>query len=67
VATEPDAPADARSVLVDGTTLSGLVEGRFETAASRMQAKYLTRAILAHCLDGASLNTRQILIDLQKL
>jgi len=67
VATEPDAAHDARSVLVDGSTLSGLQEGRFDSASSRAQAKYLTRAILSHCLDGASLNTRQILIDLQKL
>ncbi len=67
VAAESDAAADSRSMLVDGSTLSGLAEGRFESAGSRTQAKYLTRAILSHCLDGASLNTRQILIDLQKL
>ncbi len=52
---------------VSGETLADLAAGRFESAAARQQAKYLTRAILSHHLDGAPLNTRQILIDLHKL
>lgn len=52
---------------VAGSTLRELADGRFGSAASRQQAKYLTRAILSHHLDGAPLNTRQILIDLHKL
>lgn len=65
VAAEPEAPGAQR--LFGGAMLRELAVGRFETAASRTQAKYLTRAILAHHLDGAALNTRQILIDLHKL
>jgi DNA repair protein RecO (recombination protein O) len=59
--TEPDNP------VVQGRALAELASGRFGSAASRLQAKYLTRAILLHHLDGVALNTRQILIDLHKL
>lgn len=52
---------------VPGLVLQELAEGRHGSAASRQQAKYLTRAILSHYLDGAPLSTRQILIDLHKL
>ncbi|HWS74890.1 MAG TPA: DNA repair protein RecO [Quisquiliibacterium sp.] len=65
VAAEPDEAGTGR--LFSGATLRQLAAGRFDSAASRTQAKYLTRAILAHHLDGVVLNTRQILIDLQKL
>jgi DNA repair protein RecO (recombination protein O) len=50
-----------------GSTLRDLATGRFDSPGSRQQAKYLTRAILTHHLDGVPLNTRQILIDLHKL
>jgi DNA repair protein RecO (recombination protein O) len=66
LAAEPGA-ADAQAGLVSGTTLRELSTGRFDSGPTRAQAKYLTRAILAHHLDGAALNTRQILIELQKL
>lgn len=62
-----DAVDEGSARLFSGSTLRELAAGRFESAASRTQAKYLTRAILAHHLDGVVLNTRQILIDLQKL
>lgn len=52
---------------VDGRTLGDIAAERFDSPQSRMQAKYLTRTILAHHLDGAALNSRQILIDLQQL
>ncbi|MCO5100146.1 MAG: DNA repair protein RecO [Burkholderiaceae bacterium] len=52
---------------VSGLVLQELAEGRHGSVATRQQAKYLTRAILSHHLDGAPLSTRQILIDLQKL
>lgn len=67
VAADVDSAADGAGGIVRGATLMGLAAGSFDTAASRAQAKYLTRAILAHHLDGAVLNTRQILIDLHKL
>ncbi len=65
VAGEPGSPDDA--ALVHGETLLGLAGGGLGTQRLRQQAKYLTRVILAHHLDGAVLNTRQILIDLHKL
>lgn len=52
---------------ISGRTLLDLASGRFGSPASRLQAKYLTRSILSHHLDGAPLATRQILIDLHKL
>ncbi len=52
---------------VSGRTLIALDSGQFESPDSRQQAKYLTRAVLASHLDGAPLNTRQILVDLQRL
>ncbi|MEK9776164.1 MAG: DNA repair protein RecO [Quisquiliibacterium sp.] len=61
-------PADHDAGLtISGDTLRDLSCGVFDAAITRSQAKYLTRAILAHHLDGQSLRTRQILIDLQKL
>lgn len=62
VAAEPHEPS-----VVAGAMLHELAEGRFGSTANRQQAKYLMRAILSHHLDGAPLNTRQILIDLHKL
>ena len=67
VAAEPGDLGAGAAAMVSGTTLRELGEGRFASAAGRQQAKYLMRAILAHHLDGAPLNTRQILIDLHKL
>ncbi len=52
---------------IPGSVLRDLAEGRLTTASGRQQAKYLTRAILSHHLDGVPLSTRQILVDLQKL
>jgi DNA repair protein RecO (recombination protein O) len=52
---------------LSGATLLGLRQGRLESAQARAQAKYLTRAILGHHLEGRLLHSRQILIDLHKL
>ena len=62
VVAEPGEPA-----AVAGSTLRALSGGGFGSAVERQQAKYLMRSMLAHHLDGAPLNTRQILIDLHKL
>lgn len=62
-----DAARNDPGQLVDGSTLRDLASGQFESINTRSQAKYLTRAILAHHLDGQALRTRQILIDLHKL
>ncbi len=61
------AASPASPTLVSGDTLLGLSQGRFDSPRARTQAKYLTRAILSHHLEGAPLNTRQILLDLHKL
>lgn len=60
-------PGDDPASTVSGAMLRDLAAGRFDAPSARTQAKYLTRAILSHHLEGAMLNTRQILIDLQKL
>lgn len=65
VAAEPQ--PDSAANLVNGSTLVDLASGHFESSKTRSQAKYLTRAILAHHLEGQALHTRQILIDLHKL
>lgn len=51
---------------ISGKTLLELARGELLSAATRAQAKYLARAILAHELEGAPLRTRQILIDLHR-
>ncbi len=67
----PETPAGYEAPLsprtIDGSTLLDIAAGRFDAPASRQQAKYLTRAILSHRLEGQTLHTRQILIDLQRL
>lgn len=52
---------------VRGDALRDIAAMQWENDTSRQQAKYLTRRILNHCLDGAPLNTRRILVDLQRL
>lgn len=52
--------------LVAGTTLQGLANGTLDSDAARLQAKRLTRSILAHYLGGRALRTRQILRALQE-
>lgn len=61
LATEPGESA------VVGQTLLDIAEHRYSSEGSRQQAKYLTRRILNHYLDGVALNTRRILQDLQRL
>lgn len=52
---------------VQGQSLLDIARLNWQSDASRLQAKYLTRRILNHCLDGVELNTRKILVDLQRL
>lgn len=52
---------------VRGAALHDIAAMQWESDTSRQQAKYLTRRILNHCLDGTPLNTRRILVDLQRL
>lgn len=52
---------------VCGQTLLDMECGNYSNAATQTQSKFLMRALLAHHLGGAPLNTRQILIDLMQL
>ena len=62
VVCEPDT-----ALAVSGGTLRDIANNQYESAASRQQAKLLTRTILGHHLNGSPIHSRQILIDLQKL
>jgi DNA repair protein RecO (recombination protein O) len=50
-----------------GQTLLDLAQGNFSRPETLQQSKILMRQALAHELNGASLHTRQILLDLQML
>ncbi|QJQ05351.1 DNA repair protein RecO [Undibacterium piscinae] len=50
-----------------GQTLLDMQAGEYQDAITQSQSKMLMRYLLAHHLHGIPLNTRQILIDLQKL
>jgi DNA repair protein RecO (recombination protein O) len=52
---------------VSGKTLLDMEREDYEDANTQAQSKILMRFLLAHHLGGATLNTRQILIDLMQL
>jgi DNA repair protein RecO (recombination protein O) len=52
---------------VAGKTLLDMECENYEDAATQSQSKQLMRFLVAHHLNGAPLNTRQILIDLSQL
>lgn len=56
-----------RAPQVAGKTLLDMQRGEYLDATTQSQSKLLMRFLLAHHLHGIPLNTRQILIDLQKL
>lgn len=62
----PVRPADTWPQ-VAGKTLLDMEKEDYSDAATQMQSKFLMRFLLAHHLNGAPLNTRQILIDLLQL
>lgn len=62
LATDADEPT-----LFQGRTLLDMADERYDSASTLIQAKRLTRTLLARHLDGQTLKTRQILMDLQKL
>lgn len=53
--------------VVLGKTLLDMAQANYADMVTQFQSKMLMRFLLAHHLHGASLNTRQILIDLQNL
>lgn len=62
----PAYPADT-TPRVSGKTLLDMEREDYTDSTTQMQSKFLMRFLLAHHLDGAPLNTRQILIDLMQL
>lgn len=62
----PVHPSDS-SPWVSGKTLLDMERDEYSDSITQMQSKFLMRSLLAHHLGGASLNTRQILIDLMQL
>ena len=52
---------------VSGKTLLDMEREDYDDSTTQLQSKFLMRFLLAHHLGGASLNTRQILIDLTQL
>ena len=52
---------------ITGKTLLDMEREEYADAATQAQSKLLMRFLLAHQLGGATLNTRQILIDLMQL
>jgi DNA repair protein RecO (recombination protein O) len=52
---------------VTGKTLLDMEREDYRDAATQLQSKFLMRYLLKHHLGGATLNTRQILIDLMQL
>lgn len=53
--------------IVSGKTLLDMAQADYSDTVTQFQSKMLMRFLLGHHLHGASLNTRQILIDLQNL
>jgi DNA repair protein RecO (recombination protein O) len=53
--------------VVNGKTLLDMEAGDYSDTATQQQSKFLMRYLLSHHLNGLTLNTRQILIDLMQL
>jgi DNA repair protein RecO (recombination protein O) len=62
----PARPADIWP-RVSGKTLLDMESENYGDATTQTQSKFLMRFLLAHHLNGSTLNTRQILIDLLQL
>lgn len=53
--------------VVNGKTLLDMEAGDYTDTTTQQQSKFLMRHLLSHHLNGLTLNTRQILIDLMQL
>ncbi len=62
-----EAMASDTAPVVSGKTLLDMEAGDYADANTQQQSKFLMRHLLSHHLNGAPLNTRQILIDLLHL
>ncbi len=61
------AQMDDTALRVSGKTLLDMVREEYSDPVTQVQSKLLMRALLAHHLNGAQIQTRQILIDLKQL
>jgi DNA repair protein RecO (recombination protein O) len=62
----PAMPSDTAPRVL-GQTLIDMQAENYQSPTTQSQSKMMMRSLLAHHLHGTPLNTRQILIDLQKL
>ncbi len=62
-----EALASDTAPVVNGKTLIDMEAGDYTDATTQQQSKFLMRYLLSYHLNGAPLNTRQILIDLLHL
>ena len=62
-----EALASDTASVVNGKTLIDMEAGDYTDATTQQQSKFLMRYLLSYHLNGAPLNTRQILIDLLHL
>lgn len=53
--------------IVDGQTLLDIERGDFSSPATAQQSKLLMRFLINHAMAGRPINTRQLLVDLQRL
>lgn len=67
LAVEEPPPQASRADVYTGSALRGMASGRYDGPGVLGQAKRLSRQVLAEHLDGATLYTRRILIDLHRM
>lgn len=67
LAVEEPPPSTSRADVYSGSALRGIASGRYDGPGVLGQAKRLSRQILAEHLDGATLYTRRILLDLHRM
>jgi DNA repair protein RecO (recombination protein O) len=63
----PAAPAQPRALEFRGKTLLDMARGDFTDPLTAAESKLLMRWLIGHHLDQRTLNTRQLLIELQQL
>ncbi|MEO7729298.1 MAG: DNA repair protein RecO [Burkholderiales bacterium] len=67
-AREPDAGgAGEKRLELAGQTLHDMARGDYSSAVTLQQSKALMRMLINHCLGNQTLNTRQLLKDMQQL
>lgn len=67
LAVEEPPPQASRSDVYTGAALRGIASGRYDGPGVLGQAKRLSRQVLAEHLEGATLYTRRILLDLHRM